>query len=87
MVPCAFYFCWANGRKMPLGVQVDRRKQLLKIPFCRGFFQAAGGMSGRLCAGTRVMLEADQSVGENAVGLHSAHSASRVCPRWWEGVR
>lgn len=29
----AFYFCWANDRKMPLAFQTDRMKQLLKIPF------------------------------------------------------
>lgn len=37
MVPCAFYFCWANDREMPLALQIDRRKQLLKIPFWWGF--------------------------------------------------
>lgn len=33
MVPCAFYFYWADDRRMPLALQIDRRKQLLKILF------------------------------------------------------
>lgn len=36
MVLCAFCFSWANDRKMPLALQIDRRKCLPKIP-CEGF--------------------------------------------------
>lgn len=69
---------------MPLALQIDRRKQLLKILFLWRFSLAAGEMSWRLCAGTRTMLGANQSVCGNAVGLHSI---SRVCPRQWERER
>lgn len=78
-----FYFCWANDRKMPLALQIDRRKQLLKIPLLGGFSLAVGELSGRLCAGTRAMLEANQSVVGNVVSLYFT---PRVCLRWWEGV-
>lgn len=30
-MPRAFYFQWANDRKMLLAFKIDRRKQLLKI--------------------------------------------------------
>lgn len=54
MVPCAFYFCWANNREMPLALQIDRRKQLLKIPFFVRVFPVCwkdAGTSAGTCAG------------------------------------
>lgn len=71
VVPCAFYFCWSNDREMLLALQIDRRKQLLKIPFLWRFSLCAGEMLGRLSAGTESVLEVNWSVWRNAVSLHS----------------
>lgn len=49
---------WANDRKMPLALQIDKNTLGEGFPW--------------LLEGTRAMLEANQSVGGNAFGLLSA---------------
>ena len=81
MVPCAFYFCWANDRKMSLALQIETAPK--NTLFVRVFPGCCRNVGKALCW-DKSYARSKPSVGGNAINLHST---SRVCPRRWEGVR